>query len=142
MISQHIPTWIRTHKSASLLYNIGGSVYYCADDCPEQTIELFTDLDKIMAEFCSEPEGVEGLNEESIKRWSSLRTRFIEKTRDWRVPEQFNLPDGYFDHPPDHGPLPLLSPLQVPPSSSNAHIETDIRQPADMGSASDANNDQ
>jgi len=144
VISHHIPTWIRTHKSASLLYGIGDRVRYWAYLYPEQAIELFTHLDKIMVEFCSEPEGVEGLNEESIKKWRDLRTRFIEILRysDWDVPEQFQLSDGYFDRFPDHGTLPSLPAPQLPPPSSNTHIETDIRHPASLESASDANEDR
>jgi len=96
-----------------------------------------------MVEFCSELEGVEGLNEEGIERWRDLRTMFIEKLRSpfYSVPEQFHLSDGYFDRLPDHGTLPSPAP-QLPPPSSNANIETDIRQPADKGSVSDADNDR
>jgi len=142
VVSQHIPTWIRTHKSASHLCDIGDGVRYRADDYPEQAIELFTDLDKIMVEFCSEPEGVEGLNEEGIERWRDLRTRFIGQTRYPWVPEQFHLSDGYFDDRPDHGPLPSLPAPQLPPLSGHTDIETGIRQPASTESASDANDDR
>jgi len=144
VISQHIPTWIRTHKSASLLYGIGDAVRYWAGLYPEHAIELFTHLDKIMVEFFREPEGVEGSNEESIERWRDLRTMFIERLRSpfYSVPEQFHLSDGYFDRLPDHGTLPSLPAPQLPPPSSNADIETDIRQPADKGSVSDADNDR
>jgi len=97
-----------------------------------------------MVEFCREPEGVEGLNKESIERWRDLRTRLIETVRDpdFSVPEQFHLSDGYFDRLPDHGTLPSLPAPQLPPPSSNANIETDICQPADKGSVSDADNDR
>jgi len=95
-----------------------------------------------MVEFCSEPEGVEDLNEESIKKWRGLRMSFIEMTRYWQVPTQFHLSDGYFDHLPDHGPLPSLPAPQLPPPSSNADIETGVYQPANMGSASDTDNDR
>jgi len=141
VISQHIPAWIRTHKSASHLYGIGDIVHYWADVYPEHAIELFTHLDKIMVEFFSTPEGVEGLNKE---RWRDLRTGLIEMLRDayWKVPKQFHLSDGYFDDLPGHGPLPLLSAPQLPPPSSNADIETGGYQPADMGSASDTDNDR
>jgi len=142
VISQHIPTWIRTHKSASLLYGIGDRVRYWADHYPKHAIELFTHLDKIMVEFCSEPEGVEGLHEESIEEWKDLRTRFIEQTTYRWVPEQFHLSDGYFDDLPDHGPLPSLPAPQLPPPSSNTDIETGIRQPASTEPASDANDDR
>jgi len=70
-------------------------VWYWARDYPEHAIELFTRLDKIMAEFCSEPEGVEGLNEGSVKRWRALRMSFIEQTRYQRALRQFHLSDGY-----------------------------------------------
>jgi len=97
-----------------------------------------------MVEFCSTPEGVEGLNEESIERWRDLRTRLIGKLRHplLRVPEQFHLSDGYFDHLPDHGTLPSLPAPQLPPPSSNADIETGVYQPANMGSASDVDDDR
>ena len=95
-----------------------------------------------MVEFCSEPEGVEGLNEGSIEEWRDLRTRFIEKTRRSDVPKQFHLSDGYFDNLTDHGLLPLLPASQLPPPSSNADIETGVYQPADMGSASNADDNQ
>ena len=142
MISQHIPTWIRTHKSASLLYNIGKRVRARADDYPETAIGLFTHLDKIMVEFCSEPEGVEGLNEESVEGWRDLRTGSIENTRFWRVPKQFHLSNGHFDNLPGHGPLPSLPVPHLSLPSFHTDIETDIRQPADMESASDADNDR
>ena len=97
-----------------------------------------------MVEFCSEPEGVEMLYEESIERWRDLRTRLIEKLRDpfWEVPVGFHLSDGYFDNLPGHGPLPSLPVPQPSLPSVHTDIETDIRQPTEMGSASDADNDQ
>jgi len=95
-----------------------------------------------MVEFCSKPEGVEGLNEGSRERWRDLRMSFIEPTRYWRVPEQFHLSNGYFDNLPGHGTLPSLPAPQLSLPSVHTDIETDIRQPADMGSASDADNDR
>ena len=134
MISQHIPTWIRTHKSASLLYGIGDGVRYWAADYPEHAIKLFTDLDKIMVEFCSELEGAEGLNKDSIESWRIVRASFAtdhDERRNgywyWRIPEQYRLHIRHFDDLPGHGPLSLPSPLlPPPPSSDRADIETDI----------------
>jgi len=99
------------HKSASLLYGIGQATHNWSEISWEHAIELFTHLDKIMVKMCSDPEGVEGLDEESVERWRRLRKDFIEKTRDldWEVPEQSQFPDGYFDDLPGHGLL-LLQP--------------------------------
>ena len=96
-----------------------------------------------MVDFCSEPEDVEGLCQESILIWRHLRMGFIEKLRDPDndVPERFHLSDGYFDNLPDHGPLPSLPALQLPPFSGHTDIETDIHQPAPTGPASDMNGD-
>ena len=95
-----------------------------------------------MVEFCREPEGVDGLYEESIERWRNLRTNLIEQTSHWWIPEQLNLSDGYFDNLPDHGPLTSLPASQLPPLSGHTDIETGIRQSASMESASDANNNR
>jgi len=112
VIDRQLPAWIRKYKSASLLYGIGFNAYNSSVMSWEHAIELFTHLDKIMVEICSEPEGVEGLDKGSVEKWRKLRKYFIEKTRDpvWGAQEQFQLPDGYFDDLPDHGPL-LLQPL-------------------------------
>jgi len=109
---------------------------------PEQAIELFTHLDKIMVEFCSEPEGVEGLNEESNERWRMFRASFTtdEEARKKylysEIPEQYRLPIRHFDDLPGHGPLLLPSPLQPPPFSGQVDIETDIHQSATLESLS------
>ena len=73
-----------------------------------------------MVEFCSDPEDIEGLDEEGIRRWRNLRARFVEELRDPRVPEQFRLPTAHFDDLPGHGPLPSsqLQPLSVPDADS------------------------
>ena len=94
-----------------------------------------------MVEFCSKPEGVEGLNEESIEEWRDLRTRLIEKLRDpdYNVPEQLHLSDECFD---SHGPLYLPFPLQLPPSSDHADIERGVHRPPNTGSASDGTNEE
>jgi len=80
-----------------------------------------------MVEMCSDPEGVEGLDEESMEGWRELRKRFIEKTRDldWEVPEQSQLPDGYFDDLPGHGLL-LLQPSPQPASTSPSCPDIEI----------------
>jgi len=96
-----------------------------------------------MVEFCSEPEGVEGLNEESIERWRIVRASFATDHDEMRngnfyekMPEQYRLLIRYFDNLPGHGPLSLSSPLQLPPSSDQADIKTDIPQPATLESLS------
>jgi len=138
VISQHIPTWIKTHNSPSLLHDIGDKVCFWADDYPEHAIELFTHLDKIMVGFCGSPEGVEGLNEESIESWRDLRTQLIETTKNQQEPDQFHLSDRHFDNLPGHGPL-----FPSPPSG-HTEIEMTVRQhgPASTGSASDANDER
>lgn len=117
MINQHIPVWIRSQKSASVLYDIGDTVRYWAFKYSEHAIELFTHLDKIMVDFCSNPEGIEGLDRQSTERWRVLREQFIETTRHRRVPKQFQLSVGRFDDLPGHGVLPSLTSV-APPSSS------------------------
>jgi len=94
-----------------------------------------------MVEFCSEPEGVKELNEESIERWRQLRMSFIASLI-YSWPKQFRLSDGHFDNLPDHGPLPSLPVPQLPPLSGHTDIETGIRQPASTEPASDANDDR
>jgi len=117
VINQQIPAWIRHHKSASLLYGISNEVRYRAAGYSEHAIELFTCMDKVMVEFCSDPEDIEGLDEEGIRRWRNLRMRFVEELRDPRVPEQFRLPTAHFDDLPGHGPLPSLPSFQLQPLS-------------------------
>jgi len=80
-----------------------------------------------MVKMCSDPEGVEGLDKGSVEEWRDLRKRFIENTRDpyWEVPEQSQLPDGYFDDLPGHGPL-LLQPSPQPPSSGRSNVESEV----------------
>ena len=84
-----------------------------------------------MVEMCCDPEGVEGLDEGSMEKWSKLRKYFIEKTRDlgWGAQEQFQLPDGYFDDLPDHGPL-LLQPSPQPPSPGHLDVESEVETSA------------
>jgi len=100
VVSQHHPTWIRTHRSASLLYNIGYGVCHRGYVSREHAIELFTRLDKIMVDFCrGKSECVEELNEESVERWRELRTGFIRETHGQLSAEHFdNLP--HQENPP------------------------------------------
>jgi len=127
VIDRQLPTWIRTHKSVSLLYGIGQGTHDWSHWSWEHAIELFTHLDKIMVEMCWDPEGVEGLDEESVEKWRNLRKDFIEKTRNpyYKVPEQFQLLDGYFDDLPGRGPL-LLQPSPQPPSSGRSNVENEV----------------
>jgi len=108
VIHQHIPSWIRSHKSTSLLYGIGNDVRSWAFMYPEPAIKLFIRLDKLMVEFRREPEDIEGLEEESVESWRHLRTDFVEGLSNPNVPEQLRLPTGYFDSLVGHGPLPSL----------------------------------
>ena len=124
IISQRLPVWIRKHKSASLLYGIGFATCNVSYWSWEHAIKLFTHLDKIMVEICSDSEGVEGLNEERVKRWRELRLEFTQKTRDgddipwWVAPEHLQLPDSYFDDLLGQGPFPALPTPQHHSSSS------------------------
>jgi len=125
VLNHHIPTWLRTYKSTSLLYNIGDKVCFWADDSPKHAIELFIHLDKIMVEFTSQPEEVEGLDEETVKRWKGLRASFTSNAEEThglfkKVSEQFQLPVGHFENLPGHGPLLWTASLQpLPPSPSS-----------------------
>jgi len=118
IIDRQLPAWIRKHKSASLLYSIGFATHSRSWVSWEHAIELFTCLDKIRVEMCRDPEGMEGLDEESVEKWRKLRKDFIEKTRNpgWVVPEQLQLLDGHFDDLPGHGLL-LLQPSPQPAST-------------------------
>jgi len=123
VINRQLPAWIRKHKSVSLLYGIGEATCYWSEMSWEHGIELFTHLDKIMAEMCSDPEGVEGLDEGSVERWRKLRLKFTQQTRggfiSWLVaPDHLQLPDSHFDDLPGHGPLPALLTSQRQPSAS------------------------
>jgi len=96
-----------------------------------------------MVEFCSEPEGVEGMNEESTERWGIVRASFATDHDEMRngnfyekMPEQYRLHIRHFDNLPGHGPLYLPSPLQPPPSSDRADIEIDIHQSGTLESLS------
>jgi len=80
-----------------------------------------------MVDMCRDPEGIEGLDEESVEKWSKLRKDFIEKTRNpgWKAPEQFHLSLEYFDDLPGHGPLllqPLLQPSSTGPSRPDIKV--------------------
>jgi len=127
VINRQLPVWIRKHKSASLLYGIGYATHFWSEISWMNEIELFTHLDKIMVDMCSDPEGVEGLDKGSVEKWRDLRKRFIEKTRDpdWEVPEQSQLPDGHFDDLPGHGLL-LLQPSPQPASTGPSGPDTDV----------------
>jgi len=124
VIDRQLPAWIRKHNSASLLYGIGQGTHDWSHRSWEHGIELFTHLDKIMVEMCRDPEEVEGLDEESVKKWRKLRLKFTQKTRDgddmyWLVArEHLQLPDSYFDDLLGHGPLPELWTPQRHPSAS------------------------
>jgi len=94
-----------------------------------------------MVEFCSEPDGVEGLSEKSIERWRIVRASFTtdEEARKqylFEVPEQYHLHIRHFDNLPGHGPLSLPSALQPPPSSDQADIKTDIHESTTLESSS------
>jgi len=80
-----------------------------------------------MVEMCRDPEGVEGLNEESVEKWRDLRKRIIKNTRApyWKAPEQFQLLDGHFDDLPGHGPLLLQSSPQ-PASTGPSCPDTEV----------------
>ena len=75
-------------------------------------------------------------------RWRMVRASFTtdevaqRNYRFSRVPEQYRLHIRHFDTLPGHGPLSLPSPLQLPPSSDQADIKTDIPQPATLESLS------
>ena len=127
VIDRQLPTWIRTYKSASLLYGIGYATNNWSEISWEHGIELFTHLDKIMVEMCCDPKGVDGLDEGSVERWRELRHNFIEMTTDpdWNVPEQFQLPDGHFDDLPGHGLL-LLQPSPQPASTGPSCPDIEI----------------
>jgi len=127
IIDRQLPAWIRKHKSASLLYGIEQATRYSSDVSWEHVIELFTHLDKIMVEMCRNPEGVEGLDEESVEEWRNLRIYFIGRTRDpgREVPEQFQLLDGHFDDLPGHGLL-LLQPSPQPASTGPSGPDIDV----------------
>jgi len=118
IIDRQLPAWIRKHTSVSLLYGIGEVTYTNSHWSWEHAIELFTHLDKIMVEMCCDLEGVEGSDEESVEKWRKLRSEFTQQTRNpfWNVPEQLQLPVGYFDDLPGHGPL-LLQPSPQPAST-------------------------
>jgi len=111
IINQHIPTWIRRHKSVPLLHAIGKGTLFWSYHSWEQAIELFTRLDKVMVEMCGEPEGVEGLGEKSVEKWRELRLEFIQKARtgegvsSWIAPKHLQLSDGYFERLSGHGAL-------------------------------------
>jgi len=106
VVNQQIPTWIRKHKSVCLgiLYDIGYATYDRAWRSWEHAIELFTHLDKIMVEMCSESYSAEGLDEEGVERWRRLRTDFLENTM-YMAPIHLRLPVGYFDTLRGHGPI-------------------------------------
>ena len=104
LVNVRIPSLIRTHNSVSLLYDIGEATYFGASVSWEHAIKLYTLLDKIMVDMCNRPEGIQDMNEESVRRWKRLRVEFIEKIRLWPVQERLQLTHGYFDDLPDHGP--------------------------------------
>jgi len=114
IIDRQLPAWIRTYKSASLLYRIGFATHDLSYVSWEHAIELFTHLDKLMVDMCRDPDGVDGLDEESVKKWEKLRLAFTQKTRDgngisgWAAPDHLQLPDSYFDNLLGHGLLPAL----------------------------------
>jgi len=118
---ERLPAWIRTQKSAHLLYGIGERTHYHTDKSWEHGIQLFTHLDKIMVDMCSGVEGVEGLDEGSVEKWRELRIRLIEKTNNlfWGVPEHLRLSEGHFDNLPEHGPLPGILPT-LPTTDTDA----------------------
>ena len=123
VIDRQLPNWIRTHKSAYLLYGIGDATCEWSFVSWEHAIELFTHLDKIMVEMCRDPEGVEGLDEGWVENWRKRRLNFTQKTRDgagepsWAAPDHLRLPDSYFDDRPGHGRLPALVTSRRHPSS-------------------------
>jgi len=133
VIDRQLPTWIRKHKSASLLYGIGETTRRTSAVSWEHAIKLFSHLDEVMVEMCRDPEGVEGLDEESVERWGKLRKDFIERTREpyRKVPEQFRLPDGYFENLPGHKPL-LLQPSPQPASTGPSRPDTEVGMTTDM----------
>jgi len=117
IINQQFPEWIREHMSPSLLYDIEDAICDFTHLSWEDGIMLFTCLDKIMVEICTEPGGIEGLDEECVEMWKELRISFINKVREGDyinsppAPVNLRLPDGHFDAV--HGPLrssPQLSP--------------------------------
>ena len=67
VIDRQLPAWIRKHKSASLLYGIRQATNNWSEMSWEHGIELFTHLDEIMVDMCHDLEGVEGLDEESVR---------------------------------------------------------------------------
>ena len=111
VINQQLPTWIRKHKSASPLYGIGKATYELSYWSWEHAIKLFTHLDKVMVEMCCDPEGIEGLDEESVERWRKLRINFTQRTI-WQAPTHLKLSLGHFDSLAWHGPLAIASPQQ------------------------------
>jgi len=123
VINRQLPAWIRKHKSVSLLYGIERAAYHWSYLSWEHTIELFTHLDKIMVEMCTDSVGVEGLDVGSVERWRKLRIDFIQKTI-WSAPSHLELYFGYFDTLAGHGPLEILP----QPSSHSPSSRTSISE--------------
>jgi len=64
-----------------------------------------------MVEMCCDPEGIEGLDEESVERWRKLRINLTQRTI-WQAPTHLKLSLGHFDSLAWHGPLAIASPQQ------------------------------
>lgn len=122
LISRRLPECFREYKSASLLSDIGETTYEWLHESWEGGTALFTHLDKVMMEMCTESGRIAGLNEKRVAKWNELRARFILKTNmSSDTPQHRQLPEGHFDT--IHGPLPYLSSdREFLSSSSTDHV--------------------
>ena len=91
-----------------------------------------------MVDWCSEPEGVEGPNQESVDVWRELRLKFARKTRTGNgyfsnvAPEHLQLSDDYFEHLPGHGPLSISLLQRQLSSAAGGEPERDAPSSLDL----------